>query len=130
MGGVLHIQCIPRSLEKRNGVGGRSWRKYSNVQNSVYRGRVPRGRCCGVYPRTHARPKKETPTVRSGSIWLASRDCFYNFAHLFKPFKPVLLSNIGSKICLNNLDGFFIACFLLALSNLNCAVNVRNLSLR
>ena len=29
MGGVLHIQCIPRSLEKRNGVGGRSWRKYS-----------------------------------------------------------------------------------------------------
>ena len=22
MGGVLHIQCIPRSLEKRNGGGG------------------------------------------------------------------------------------------------------------
>lgn len=77
MGGVLHIECIPYSLEKRNGGGGSKVNLNILMCKIVCIGGARRAvDVAGCTPVPTRAAKKETPTVRSGSVWLASRDFF------------------------------------------------------
>ena len=69
MGGVLHIQCIPRSLEKRNGGGGSKVNLNILMCKIVCIGGAHRAvNVTGAYPVPHVSPKKETPDRKIGGI--------------------------------------------------------------